>query len=89
MNPGETVNKREIGEVRNGPYAVLKVGVGDFHGRTYVYLQTWEKAPEETGPGVPRGSRGLAIRPETLEELVPLLQEAVRAGLRRRQEQGS
>jgi len=89
MNPEETVNIREIGEVRNGPYTVLKVRVGDFHGRPYCYLQTWDKEPKETGSGTSRGVLGLAMRPDTLEALLPLFQEAVKVALRRRQEPGS
>ena len=88
MNPEETVNVREIGEVRKSPFKVLKVRVGDFRGRPYCYLQTWDREVEETGPGTPRGTVGLSITPNVLKDLLPLLEEAMRVAERRRREPG-
>ena len=73
----EATNIECLGEVRKGLSAVLKVSVGDYRGRSYIYCRTWEKAEGEEGEGTPRG--GLSMNSKTLAALMPLFSRALEA----------
>ena len=79
MTVEETARNIEvIGEVRKGRGKVLKVSVGEFKGRPYVYCQIWDKGEADPGPGAPT-PQGLTLRPDTVLELLPLLEGAAAA----------
>jgi len=79
MNVQETArNLVTIGEVEKGQGKVLRVSVGEFHGRVYVYCQLFEKVESGEGPGQAMHG-GLTFRPDTVLELLPLLEGAVAA----------
>lgn len=71
-------NIEVIGEVRKGRWKVLRVSVGEFRGLPYVYCQIWEKGEADPGPGAPT-PQGLTLRPDTVLELLPLLEGAAAA----------
>jgi hypothetical protein len=79
-------NIEYLGEVRKGPDLVLKVSVGDFHERTYIYVQTWRKDESDQGEGTVT-HLGLTLRPRTLRDLLPLCQAALEKATAREREQ--
>jgi len=73
----ETATNIEVlGEVRRGPTSVLKVSVGDFRGRPYVYCESWRKDEQDPGEGEPTRA-GLTMRPDVLRDLLPLFKAAL------------
>jgi hypothetical protein len=81
----ETVSNIEvIGAVRRNPSSILKVSVGEFNRRTYVYCQAWDKDEQDEGPGEPT-FKGLTFRPDTLRGLLPLFSKALEKAAARRQ----
>jgi hypothetical protein len=78
------INDTVIGEVRKNLSSVLKVSVGEFKGRTYIYFQTWEKGERDPGEGTPT-SRGMTMRPSTLRDLLPLLPRALEEAAARKE----
>ena len=86
MNEETASNIEVLGEVRKGPFSVLRVSVGEFRGQTYVYLQTWERDEQDPGEGTPT-CRGLTMRPDTLRDLFPLFQAALETAAAREPEQ--
>jgi len=65
-----------VGEVRKGRSSVLKVSVGEYYGKTYVYCQLWNKTEQDAGPGE-ETHLGLTMRPDVLRELLPLFSKAL------------
>jgi len=73
----ETATNIEVlGEVRRGPSSVLKISIGEFRGRQYIYCENWRKDEQDPGEGEPtRG--GLTMRPDILRDLLPLFKAAL------------
>jgi hypothetical protein len=69
-------NAVDVGEVRRNLSSVLKVSVGEFKGRAFVYGQLWKKDDGDDGPGE-RTHLCLTLRPGVLRDLLPLLSEAL------------
>jgi hypothetical protein len=78
-------NVEYLGETRKSPGQVLKVSVGDFAGRPYIYCTVWQRDEQDDGPGEPTHI-GLTLRPSTLKELMPLFQTALEVAKARRPE---
>ena len=76
-----------LGEVRRGPGSVLKVSIGEFRGQTYIYCETWRKHEQDPGEGEPTHG-GLTVRPDTLLEVLPLLNTALEKAKARRVNHG-
>jgi hypothetical protein len=72
----DRANVAEIGEVRKSSSAVLKVQVGDFNGRSYIYTQNWMKPRDGDGPGEATHG-GMTLRADTLTALIPIFQAAL------------
>lgn len=78
-------NVEYLGEVRKSPAQVLKVSVGTYLGRAYVYTTIWTK--DEQDPGMGEATRmGLTLRPDTLRDLLPLLEAALKVAKARKPE---
>lgn len=73
----EVKNVEVVGEVRKGSTQVLKVSVGSFRGREYVYTTIWKKDEQDPGPGEAT-HLGLTLRPDTLSAMLPLLEAALK-----------
>jgi len=84
MNGETTINIEHLGEVRKTPVSVLKVFVGEYRERTYIYCQVWDRGEQDIGPGEPT-LRGLTMRPDTLRDLLPVFQAALKVAEARRE----
>jgi len=85
MNNETTGDLEVIGEVRRGVSSVVRVSIGEFRKRIYVYCQGWEKDEQDPGEGTLR-YRGLTVRPDTLRELIPLFEAAIEKAVARKGE---
>lgn len=78
-------NEVLIGEARKNPSSVLKIFIGEYNRRTYVYIQAWDKDEGDLGEGTPT-HRGLTMRPDVLRALLPLFSKAIeKAAVRERE----
>jgi hypothetical protein len=73
-----TENETIIGEVRKNTAAVVRVSIRKFKGKFYINGRVWlrqEGSKEESRPT----PKGLTVRPDVAQELIPPLKAAVEA----------
>ena len=69
-------NTITIGEARRNRRDVIRVSVGQYDGRTFIYTQVIENEEGERGEGRPSRA-GLTLRPGVLRDLIPLFEAAL------------
>ncbi|MDW7759445.1 MAG: transcriptional coactivator p15/PC4 family protein [Acidobacteriota bacterium] len=64
-----------IGSVEKNSAEIVRVGISRFKGNTYVDIRLW--LLNEGGKDPVPTKKGLCLRPEIIEELLPMLEKAV------------